>query len=497
MKRNRSRKTVRFSPPPALREQAAAYQSMLSPQEYALLLKEIEQPLLPSFRINPFKAPADLPHRLAAKYGWRLQPISFCPDGYRVDTRGGAEVSAALEHRLGMIYIQEAASMLPAELFSFEAGAESLVLDMAASPGGKTTHLISRLGDAGLVLANDASQGRIQALRVVLQHWGAVNIGVTRFPGERFGEWYNGVFDSVLLDAPCSMQGLRTAESHVSRPVTEKESQQLSRRQKALLSSAVRALRVGGEVVYSTCTLLPRENELVVEAILREFAGSVELLNAQLNLPAPAPGLTAVEGAVLPPEMSRTIRLWPQRYHTAGFFVSLLRKTGQMTTPSSPAPFRPMEDAGYQPLTQAAERVLCESFHNSFGFDLSGELAATRRLLVRRHEKTFLFPALLVERFHGLPLSSAGILLGEDTPDGFLPSHEWTIRFGNQCKNNIVLLEQEESDAWMSGADLPSRAGKGKFSGSYRLLINPEGYALGRAKVTANGLKNLLPRSLL
>ncbi len=104
--------------------------------------------------------------------------------------------------------------MLPVELFDMESDEEGLALDLAASPGGKTTHMISRMRDKGLVLANDSSQGRIQALKVVLQHWGGTNAAVTRFPGEQFGAWFPNTFDRVLIDAPCSMQGLRTAESH-------------------------------------------------------------------------------------------------------------------------------------------------------------------------------------------------------------------------------------------------------------------------------------------
>lgn len=497
MKRKRVRQSDLSSPQSTPQENAEAYRSMLDAHEFARLLQEVEQPLLPALRINPLKAPADLPQRLAEKYGWRIESIPFCSQGFRVDCRGGIEVSAALEHRLGMYYIQEAASMLPAELFTFTAETSPLVLDMAASPGGKTTHLISRLGETGLVIANDASQGRIQALRIVLQQWGAVNVGITHFPGERFGDWYNGVFDKVLLDAPCSMQGLRTADSHPVRPVTAKESQQLSRRQRSLLASAIRALRVGGEVVYSTCTLLPRENELVIDAALHDFAGSIELMDAQQALPEAAPGLTTMDGVALHPGMEKTIRLWPHRFQTAGFFVSLLRKTAEVENSASSAPYHPMEDAGFRQLTAAGERDFCDAFLVAFGFDLSKSLTHYRLVLVQRHEKIYLFPAMLIERFHGLPLSSAGLLLGEETPDGFLPSHEWTSRFGSQCTKNIIQLDDEDSAAWMSGADISNRAAIEQTSGSFRLLLNPERYPLGRAKVTAGVLKNLLPRRLV
>ncbi len=387
--------------------------------------------------------------------------------------------------------------MLPAELFTFEPGSEDLVLDMAASPGGKTTHLVSRLGDTGLVLANDSSQGRIQALRIVLQNWGAVNVAITHFPGERFGDWYPGMFDKVLIDAPCSMQGLRTSESHASRPVTEKESRQLSRRQRALLSSAIHALRVGGEVVYATCTLLPLEDEAVADAVLREFAGTVELLDAQAVLPSPAPGLTSLDEVDFYSGMEKTVRLWPQRYHTAGFFVCHLKKTGLVERQSSSPPFRPMEQVGFQQMTPRDERAFCEAFTGTFGFDLAADLERFQRILVRRYEEVLLFPALILDKFHGLPLSSAGILLGQDTPDGFLPSHEWVSRFGSQCTRNIVRLDEKESESWMIGADLETRGSPVKQGNQYRIVMNVEGMVMGCGKVTATGLRNLLPRRLL
>ena len=471
---------------------------LLRPEEVQALLSELEQPLYSSFRMNPLKVDKpDVVNQWAQSYQWQLKPVPFCETGYWV-TDSPSPISKTIEHSLGHYYIQDAASMLPVELFDFnKLDKHSLILDMAASPGGKTTHLVSRTHDQALIIANDSSQGRIQALRIVLQNWGAVNVGITRFPGERFGDWYPGTFDRVLLDAPCSMQGLRTAESHASRPVTEKESLQLSRRQRALLSSAVRALRVGGEVVYSTCTLLPLEDEAVVNAVLDEFGSAIEILDAQAALPVPAPGLTSLNGVNFHTGLEKTVRLWPQRYHTAGFFVCHLKKTDLVERQSSPPPFRPMEQVGFQQMTTRDERAFCEAFTGTFGFDLAADLERFQRILVRRYEEVLLFPASIVERFHGLPLQSAGMLLGQETPDGFLPSHEWTGRFGSLCGRNIIRLDEQESEIWMRGADLEARSSPVKKGDQYRIVVNAEGLVLGCGKVTATGLKNLLPRRLL
>jgi 16S rRNA (cytosine1407-C5)-methyltransferase len=478
---------------PAL--QAAEYRGLLSSAEYDMLLAEIDQPLPPAIRVNPLKTDPSFVQTLSAKYGWQLEPVPFCPTGYRVRNAPAAAISAALEHNLGLYYIQEVASMLPVELFTALNPGE-LILDMAASPGGKTTHLISRSADTTFVLANDSSQGRIQALRSVLQNWGAVNYAVTRFPAERFGEWFPDTFDKVLLDAPCSMQGLRTAESHPSRPVTAKESAQLSRRQRAMLTSAIRALRVGGEVVYSTCTLLPAEDEMVVDAILHDFSSLIEITDAQRILPVPAPGLTHYQDLAFSPDLKNSIRLWPHRYQTAGFFACHLRKLDETPGPTSEPPARPLEAVQFHVFSPREERAFCQLFTDTYGFDLAVELAAHHRTLVRHYEQVFIFPRHLLERFTTLPVQAAGMLLGEDTPGGFLPSQAWVSRYGSRCSSGVLRLTENESAEWIKGNNLESLDAPHMPDQKFIIVLDHEGHALGRAARAESGLKNLLRRRL-
>ena len=495
MKR-KQKKSQSSSPPildPAL--QVAAFRELLSFEEYDLLLKEIEQPLPPAIRVNPLKTDPGFAAALSSKYGWLFEPVLFCPTGYRVLNTAAADISAALEHHLGMYYIQEVASMLPVELFS-ALESDELVLDMAASPGGKTTHLISRSADGGLIIANDSSQGRIKSLRSVLQNWGAVNYAVTRFPAERYGEWFPGTFDKILLDAPCSMQGLRTVESHPSRPVTEKESLQLSRRQRAMLSSAIRALRVDGEVVYSTCTLLPEEDEVVIDSVLREFTGSVEITDVQRLLPSSAPGLTKFKEQEFSAELKKSIRLWPHRYQTAGFFACHLRKLDAVAGAVSDPPYRPLDVVNFQVFSARDEEEFCHVFADLYGFDLAADLSAGHRTLVRHYEQVFIFPLLLLERFPGLPVQAAGMLLGEDTPEGFLPSQSWVSRFGPRCTKGVYRLNEVESAEWIRGNRLDSFDSDELPRQKFIIVLDHEGHALGRAAVVGNGLKNLLRRRL-
>ena len=272
------------------------YRPLVPENELQALEESLHKPLLQAFRLNPLKTDISALDGMSSRYGWALEPIAFCPDGRRVCS---AQILPSMtnEHHMGYYYIQDSASMMPVMLYDGERLENSpLILDLAASPGGKTTHLIGRSMDHGLVLANDSSPSRIPALKTVLKNWGSISHAITQFPGESYGDWFPNTFDLILLDAPCSMQSLVSLDSHPMRPITEREEKALAQRQTALLKSALRALRPGGQIVYSTCTLSPDEDEGVADSVLKAFHGKVRISDAAKRIPWPAPGLTGAYG---------------------------------------------------------------------------------------------------------------------------------------------------------------------------------------------------------
>jgi 16S rRNA (cytosine1407-C5)-methyltransferase len=494
-RKNKRTPNQEISAEEALQQSMARFEPLLSPDEFKLLQAEVNRPLLPSIRINPLRTSSPAIDTWKAKYRWNVTPISFCEAGYWVDDSQGTPVSQTLEHRLGHYYIQEAASMLPPELFTFDSGNPGLTLDMAASPGGKTTHLIARGGDQGLVIANDSSQGRIPALRIVLQNWGAVNSAISQFPGEKFGPWFAEIFDRVLIDAPCSMQGLRTSESHGVRPVTEKESLSLAARQAALLASALQAVKIGGEVVYSTCTLLPAEDEGVVDAVLNRFGKAVEVKPVHLHGSTDLSGLPGDGAVSYQPAVANTLRLWPHRLGTAGFFACLLRKNAPLDLPAADAPSRPLEKIGFQLIGD--HRKISDSLKTQYGFDLEEILESYDLLVMQRYERVIAFPRRVYEEFADLPLESAGMTIGEVTPEGLLPSHEWVSRFGDRFTTGRVELTETQCANWARGEDCFDLNANGGQKGKVVAVFSPDGLALGRGKYLKDRLKNLLPRRLI
>ena len=386
--------------------------------------------------------------------------------------------------------------MLPVEFFALDPLDRPLVLDLAASPGGKTTHLTGRLFDRGLVIANDSSADRITALRLVLQTWGAANVAVTRFPGEKFGRWYPETFDRILLDAPCSMQGLRSTDSHPMRPITSREQDTLARRQTSLLAAAIAALKSGGQVVYSTCTLAPEEDEAVLDEILRRFSSSIVIEGLESRLPSPAPGLAEAYGRNFDPQVIHAARLWPHRFHTSGFFAALIRKIGPVDFPREEPPARPLSLVGQKPLTGAAKRDLFAFYRDQFGHALEPILETYDLEMWHSAAGIFAVPSPYLQHFGGLPCHLLGLKLAEETPDGLSPAHDWVARFGSSFTASRVVIPSDLLPPWLRGEDLAFAPPDGRQNGVV-VLFDADERCLGRGRLQAGKIKNLLPRRLV
>ncbi len=386
--------------------------------------------------------------------------------------------------------------MLPAELFDFDELEHPLILDMAASPGGKTIHLADRSRDRGFIVANDAGRGRISALRIVLQNWGAINQAVTCLPGEWFGGLYPETFDAVLLDAPCSMQGLRASESHKARTITLNEVEALAERQTRLLESALQAVKVGGQVVYSTCTLTPQEDEGVLAAMLEKYPGCFKIEDISSRLPQPAPGLAAFEGKILPPVVRNAARLWPHLFNTAGFFTARLTKSKPVPSASASSYLRTSRPPQMKILLPVEMRGICDFLSGQYGFDLKEVMEASNLQIAEIDGQLCLAGKALNEQFYKLPWLSSGLLLGKSLPDGWQPSHEFVSRFGDRFTRSVLKLEDAHFPAWVRGEDLRGYTTDPTQRGKVMAVRDALGRNLGRAKILDKRLKNLLPTRL-
>ncbi|MBN2364830.1 MAG: NOL1/NOP2/sun family putative RNA methylase [Calditrichaeota bacterium] len=239
-------------------------------------------------------------------------------------------IGKSLSHFLGHFYIQDIASMLPPRILEPVPG--DTVLDMSAAPGSKTTQMAIMMKNSGFILANDIVQKRLRALINNLIRLGIVNTAVVKNYGESFGNQYFETFDKILLDPACSGLGTLHKNPEVLSWWTLNHVTRLASSQRSLIASAIKSLKPGGLLVYSTCTLTPQENEEVVDFALREFP--VELVPFEIPELVSRPGLTQFKAQNYLPELELTRRLYPFENQTEGFFLAKMRKTERMSRTS-------------------------------------------------------------------------------------------------------------------------------------------------------------------
>lgn len=269
----------------------------------------------PCIRVNTLRITREKLRERLEKKGFSLEKIRWNPHGLRV-LEAPISIGATLEYLLGFYFVQEEASMLPPLALDPKPG--EIVCDMCAAPGGKTTYLAMLMENRGAIVAIDINREKTRALRSHLNRCGVENTIIYRMDARRVGEL--GIeFDKILLDAPCTGTGV--AWKDPSALLQSRDRVERARRlQLELLEAAISVLRDGGVLVYSTCSLLPEENELVVERAL-ELGGRLEEIPVDFGSPA----LDRIGDRELPQDLRKCLRLFPDRHGTSGFFVARIR----------------------------------------------------------------------------------------------------------------------------------------------------------------------------
>ncbi len=231
--------------------------------EYELFEASYEAPRFNGLRLNTMKMS---PEEFEERAPFHLEKVPWAPGGYYYDYRDAP--GRHPYYRAGLYYLQEPSAMLPAALLPVSPG--DRVLDLCAAPGGKATQLGARLMGEGLLLANEISASRAKALLKNIELFGIRNAFVSNAVPARMEPFFRGYFDKVMLDAPCSGEGMFRKDPDVARAWYPEKVKECAAVQKDLVLRAADMLREGGMMVYSTCTFSPEENELVIAHLLRE-----------------------------------------------------------------------------------------------------------------------------------------------------------------------------------------------------------------------------------
>jgi len=259
-------------------------QRQISPEKLKRVLDSFSKPKPICVRINVLITSVENIKRIFDEEHILYKELPEIPNTLLLPEENGKRITKLECYKKGSLYIQSPSSMLPALMLNPKPGDK--ILDVAAAPGSKTTQMGIMMKNQGEIIANDIDQNRIFRLRSVLTSQGVTNTTTTRIPAQSIWKTYPQYFDKVLLDAPCSMEGMFNAEDPKSfQHWSLKKVKSLSKLQKWMLRSAVSCVKVGGIIVYSTCTLSPEENEEVVEWILEKEKENIILEEQKRILP--------------------------------------------------------------------------------------------------------------------------------------------------------------------------------------------------------------------
>ena len=435
-----------------------------------------QRPLRRSIRVNTLKITVADFLSLVAPYGWQLTPIPWCEEGFWIsrEDEETLPLGSTAEHLSGLFYIQEASSMLPVTALFADGNAPQRVMDVAAAPGSKTTQIAARMDNQGAILANEFSASRVKVLHANISRCGISNVALTHFDGRVFGAALPEAFDAILLDAPCSGEGVVRKDPDALKNWSAESNREIAQTQRELIDSAFHALRPGGTLVYSTCTLNREENEEVVEWLLARYPQAVERQPLDTLFPTAADALTA----------DGDLHVFPQIYDCEGFFVARLRKTQSIESLPTPGykmgkfPFSPLKTREAQALTADARK--------------SGLVWGDNLSLWQRDKEIWLFPTDIEPLLGKVRFSRIGLKLAEAHNKGYRWQHEAVIALAAADARRCELTPSE-AEEWYRGRDVyPETLPAGD-----EFVVTFQGMPLGLAKKVGSRLKNSYPRELV
>lgn len=484
-------------------------------EEYGAFLESYDSEREQGLRLNLLKTE---PERFMREAPFHLKPIPWATEGYyysREDRPGRHPL-----HEAGVYYIQEPSAMAVVELLDPKPGER--VLDLCAAPGGKTSHIASRLSGKGFLLSNEIHPARARILSQNVERMGIGNAAVTNETPKRLAGYFSEYFDRIVVDAPCSGEGMFRKDEGARSEWSPENVALCALRQAEILENAAGMLRPGGIMAYSTCTFSPEEDEQAVEAFLRAHP------DFRIKKAEKFPGLSdgvpewSLHGTA---ELSDTIRIWPHRTAGEGHFIAVLERRGSEPG-AGPLEGEGGESGKERPLRESDRRravkppvylkdkkILkdCREFFE--------DSVRSRRLGDREWERLYLFGEQLyllapeLPAFDGLRVLRPGLHLGTLKKNRFEPSHALALwlreeeaarfcRLGPESRElsaylrgEAVFLEQAKVHGALAGG-----IGSDRDKGWVLVTVGEgewdSGYPAGWAKLSGGTLKNHYPKGL-
>ncbi len=433
-------------------------------------------------RVNPLKISRDgLVERLKNRYGIEPEIFTSLPNALKFQEHE-EDLGKTLEIALGYYYIQGFSSMLPALVLN--PTADDKVLDLCSAPGSKTTQMAELMQNSGTLIVNEVQQDRIKALIYNLDRLNIINTGVIHSKGELLSKYYQNYFDKILVDSPCSGLGIIQKKIEVNAWWNLDRVFKLHELQVRLLVSAIKMLKVGGELVYSTCTLTPEENELVVNKLLKKYPVEIEKINLPIEH---RNGFTEYNGEQLHPDLNKAVRILPWEADSDGFFMIKLKKTSEI---------EPTEETkskkSYTSEILKSDDKKIKKYLSSIAevFRMDEKVFSEFNFILKRNDLFFInknwnthTPGI----FHRIGTKFGTI---DNKGNLVLHTHAAQILKAHITKNIYQVKDKEELRIYLAGGLIPN---KEREPG--QLVVKYNDYVLGTAVVTSGGIKSRFPRS--
>ena len=415
------------------------------------------------------------------KLPFSLSPVSWCKEGFYAsyDEHPGKHPL----HAAGAYYIQEPSAMSVVTFLSPTTGEK--ICDLCAAPGGKSTQIAGRLQGKGLLVSNEVIPSRAKILAENLERFGATNAVITTEAPDRMAAHFPNFFDKILVDAPCSGEGMFRKDETAINEWSEEQVLKCAERQKMILSCAEKMLAPGGTLVYSTCTFSEEENENVIKWFLENYP-DFTLENWQDFFPEHT-------GIVSGKNLKEVMRLFPHKLKGEGHFAARLKKKAAPLSQKVSKPSKKKRGAGKKPpsdyqdfinhfvSTQQTDSILFhtlfENFENGCRFELFGD-------------ELYLVPALM-NTFEKLKTVRAGLHLGTLKKNRFEPSHALAKAAAPDDFLQSMECDFAQASAYLHGETLPCSPA---FTGW--VLVCYQGISLGWGKAGNGTLKNHYPKGL-
>lgn len=462
-----------------------------------------ERPRTTGLRANGLKLPPDKLPQLAP---FARESIPWAVGGYysEEEDRPGKHPY----YHLGLYYVQEPSAMLPAELLDVRPGHR--VLDLCAAPGGKTTQLASKLQDQGVLVANDNAPERTKALAKNMELSGIRNAVVLNEEPEKIADVFGAWFDRVLVDAPCSGEGMFRKDEDMARQWERHTVARYSEMQREILAHAARLVALGGRLVYSTCTFSPRENEGTIARFLADHPDfavvPAELGTSHGISPGRPDWLSGQEAALLTDEkrasLSGAIRIWPHRSRGEGHFAVLLERSGMSFETEIASAMQASSDSQVPPIRRTKakpdrrkgqvregdeETGVLDKFE-TFRVDSLPDWKPPGRLHVRG-QSLYAIPDGMPS-LEKLQTVRPGWLLGAATKHRFEPSQALAMGLRGNEAQRILSLTAVQPDClrYLKGETLQPLAGS--LPGKGWTLVCIDGFPAGWGRYDGATLKN-------